>query len=206
MKILNSPRAAVGSAALVALTAAGVGLTAAPANAASISTWDRVAACESSGNWHINTGNGYYGGLQFSLSTWRAYGGSGMPQDASKMTQIRIAEKVLAGQGWGAWPVCSIKAHASGGPSVHSTAVVHKSATHKAKKAVKHATVKHAVKHSAVKLSGKTYTVKSGDTLSKIAAKKHIRGGWHRLFAANASRVHNPNLIFVGEILRMPAN
>jgi len=202
MKILNSPRAAVGGAALMALTVAGVGLSAAPANAASISTWDRVANCESSGNWGINTGNGYYGGLQFSLSTWRAYGGSGMPQNASKMEQIRIAEKVLAGQGWGAWPVCSIKAHASGGPSTHSASVVHKSTTHKAKKAVKHSAVRH---HSAVKLSGKTYTVKSGDTLSKIATKKHVNGGWHRLFAANTSRVSNANLIFVGQILRLPA-
>src|SRR4051794_16209892 len=82
MKILKSPRAAVGSAALVALTAAGVGLTAVPANAASVSTWDRVANCESSGNWHINTGNGYYGGLQFSLSTWRGYGGGGRAAEA----------------------------------------------------------------------------------------------------------------------------
>jgi nucleoid-associated protein YgaU len=203
MKILKSPRAAVGSAALVALTAAGVGLTAAPANAASIATWDRVAQCESSGNWSINTGNGYYGGLQFSLSTWRAYGGYGMPNNASKMEQIRIAEKVLAGQGWGAWPVCSIKAGATGGPSTHSAGVVHKSTTHKAKKhAVKHAAVKH---YAAVKVSGKTYTVKSGDTLSKIAVKKHVSGGWHRLFAANTSRVSNPNLIFVGQILRLPA-
>jgi len=198
MKILNSPRAAVGGAALMALTVAGVGLSAAPANAASISTWDRVANCESSGNWSINTGNGYYGGLQFSLSTWRAYGGSGMPQHASKMEQIRIAEKVLAGQGWGAWPVCSIKANASGGPSTHSASVVHKSTTHRAKKAVTH-------HYAAVKLSGKTYRVGSGDTLSAIATKKHVKGGWHRLFAANTSRVSNPNMIFVGQILRLPA-
>src|SRR4051794_11273291 len=141
MKILKSPRAAIGGATFVALTAAGVGLTAVPANAASVSTWDRVAECESSGNWHINTGNGYYGGLQFSLSTWRGYGGSGMPQNASKMEQIRIAEKVLGGQGWGAWPVCSVKANASGGPSTHSTSS-HKSTTHHAQK--------RTVKHSAV--------------------------------------------------------
>jgi LysM repeat protein len=205
MKILKSPRAAVGGAALVALTAAGVGLTTAPANAASISTWDRVADCESSGNWHINTGNGYYGGLQFSLSTWRAYGGSGMPQNASKSEQIRIAEKVLAGQGWGAWPVCSVKAHASGGPSSHATASVTKSTTHAAKKKAVHHRKHTAVKHTAVKLSGKTYTVESGDTLSTIAIKKHVKGGWHRLFAANTSRVDDPNLIFVGQILRLPA-
>jgi nucleoid-associated protein YgaU len=195
MKILKSRRAAVSGVTLAALTAAGVGLTAAPANAASISTWDRVAQCESSGNWHINTGNGYYGGLQFSLSTWRGYGGSGMPQNASKSEQIRIAEKVLAGQGWGAWPVCSVRAHASGGPSTHSA-----STTHKAKKRAVH-----HVKHSSVKVSKKTYTVKSGDTLATIAGKKHVKGGWHRLFAANTAKVSNPNLIFVGQVLRLPA-
>ena len=73
------------------------------------SVWDKLAQCESGGNWSINTGNGYYGGLQFSLSTWRAYGGSGMPHQASREEQIAIAKKVQAGQGWGAWPACSAK-------------------------------------------------------------------------------------------------
>jgi resuscitation-promoting factor RpfA len=79
------------------------------ASAASVSTWDAVAQCESSGNWSINTGNGYYGGLQFSLSTWRAYGGSGMPNKASREQQIAIAKKLQADAGWGAWPACSAK-------------------------------------------------------------------------------------------------
>ena len=69
--------------------------------------WDQIAQCESGGNWAINTGNGYYGGLQFTLSTWRAYGGSGYPHHASRAEQIRVAENVLAGQGWGAWPACT---------------------------------------------------------------------------------------------------
>jgi resuscitation-promoting factor RpfB len=73
------------------------------------SVWDKLAQCESGGNWSINTGNGYYGGLQFSLSTWRAHGGSGMPHNASREEQIRIAKKVQASQGWGAWPACSAK-------------------------------------------------------------------------------------------------
>jgi resuscitation-promoting factor RpfB len=73
------------------------------------SVWDKLAECESGGNWSINTGNGYYGGLQFSLSTWRAHGGSGMPHNASREEQIRIAKKVQASQGWGAWPACSAK-------------------------------------------------------------------------------------------------
>lgn len=73
------------------------------------SVWDRLAQCESSGNWAINTGNGYYGGLQFSLSSWRAVGGSGYPHQASKSEQIARAEKLQAIQGWGAWPACTIK-------------------------------------------------------------------------------------------------
>ncbi|MFE7188427.1 transglycosylase family protein [Kitasatospora sp. NPDC057541] len=97
---------------------AGVGLampilSATGASAAPASTWDAVAQCESGGNWSINTGNGFYGGLQFTPSTWKAYGGTAYaPQanQASKGQQISVAEKVLASQGPGAWPVCSQKA------------------------------------------------------------------------------------------------
>jgi uncharacterized protein YabE (DUF348 family) len=73
------------------------------------SVWDKIAQCESGGNWSINTGNGFYGGLQFTLSTWHAYGGSGMPNHASRNQQIAIGKKVQAGQGWGAWPACTSK-------------------------------------------------------------------------------------------------
>ncbi|GAA1427458.1 resuscitation-promoting factor [Microlunatus lacustris] len=76
---------------------------------ASGSVWDRLAQCESGGNWSINTGNGFYGGLQFTLSTWRGYGGTGMPHQASREQQIAVAKKVQAGQGWGAWPACTAK-------------------------------------------------------------------------------------------------
>lgn len=88
-------------------------VTPASANAASLSTWNRIAQCESSGRWHINTHNGYYGGLQISRSTWRGYGGhryARLPNRASKSEQIRIAERIRRGQGWGAWPVCSRRA------------------------------------------------------------------------------------------------
>ncbi|SDS30536.1 resuscitation-promoting factor [Microlunatus soli] len=74
------------------------------------SVWDKIAECESGGDWSINTGNGFYGGLQFTLQTWHGFGGSGMPNNASREEQIRIAKKVQAEQGWGAWPVCSGKA------------------------------------------------------------------------------------------------
>ncbi|ROR90022.1 resuscitation-promoting factor [Nocardioides aurantiacus] len=71
------------------------------------SVWDSIAACESGGNWAANTGNGYYGGLQFSLGTWQAYGGSGMPHQNSREQQIAVAERVAAAEGgYGAWPHC----------------------------------------------------------------------------------------------------
>jgi len=88
-----------GAMAVAPISLAGV------ASADSIN-WDAVAACESGGNWAIATGNGYYGGLQFSPSTWRANGGSGMPNQASREEQIRVAENVLRTQGIGAWPSC----------------------------------------------------------------------------------------------------
>ncbi len=78
-----------------------------PSSAPSSGVWASLAQCESGGNWSINTGNGYYGGLQFSLSTWQGYGGSGMPHEASASEQIAVAERVQASQGWGAWPACS---------------------------------------------------------------------------------------------------
>jgi resuscitation-promoting factor RpfA len=77
--------------------------------AATDGTWDKVAQCESSGNWATNTGNGFYGGLQFTASTWRSFGGPGMPHQASRDQQIAVGKRVLAAQGWKAWPVCSRK-------------------------------------------------------------------------------------------------
>ncbi|NYD42987.1 transglycosylase family protein [Nocardioides panaciterrulae] len=98
-------------AAFAALTTVAVVET--PAHASSTATWNRIAQCESSGNWHINTGNGYYGGLQISRSTWAGYGGrryAALPSQATKAEQIRVAERIRRGQGWGAWPVCSRRA------------------------------------------------------------------------------------------------
>jgi hypothetical protein len=89
-----------------ALAVAPMALGAGTANADSGVNWDAVAACESGGNWAINTGNGYYGGLQFTMGTWQSNGGSGSPHNASREEQIRVAENVLDSQGIGAWPVC----------------------------------------------------------------------------------------------------
>src|SRR3954454_20067054 len=71
--------------------------------------WDELAQCESGGDWGINTGNGFGGGLQFTDSTWRSFGGSGQPEDASRSEQIQVAERVKAEQGMNAWPTCSKK-------------------------------------------------------------------------------------------------
>lgn len=73
------------------------------------SVWDKIAACEAGGNWEINTGNGFYGGLQFTLSSWRAVGGSGYPNLSSREEQISRATMLQARQGWGAWPACTAK-------------------------------------------------------------------------------------------------
>ena len=76
-----------------------------PGNYAS---WDALAECESGGNWSINTGNGYYGGLQFSVSSWQAVGGPpGLPSEHSRETQIQMGQRLQAAQGWAAWPACS---------------------------------------------------------------------------------------------------
>lgn len=113
MRVLK--RIAVTAALTAGLTAITVGIEA--ASAASSVDWDKVAACESGGNWSINTGNGFYGGLQFTPSTWAAFGGTAYAPRAdlaSKSAQIATAEKVLAVQGIGAWPVCGPKGLTNG--------------------------------------------------------------------------------------------
>lgn len=110
--------AATTATGLLAVGSLALGATS--AQAASGAVWDRVAQCESGGNWHINTGNGFYGGLQFTSSTWRGFGGGAYASRAdlaSREAQIAVAERVLASQGWGAWPVCSRKAGATGSSS-----------------------------------------------------------------------------------------
>jgi len=203
------------------LTAAGVAGTAAllgpasPAQASSVN-WDAIAQCESGGNWSINTGNGFYGGLQFTRGTWRAYGGAkyaSTADKASRSEQIRIAEKVLNGQGIGAWPVCGKKAgsskHYKGSNSGGSKSSAKssksfsgssksKSTAHKATK--KSSTSSHRVtRATTVKPTGKTYVVRSGDTLSAIATKNHVDGGWRSLYQLNRAGISNPNLIFPGQ-------
>jgi resuscitation-promoting factor RpfC len=100
MKVLSKP------AIVCALVATSMALPSSVANADPSPNWDAVAQCESGGNWHANTGNGVYGGLQFKPGTWSRYGGVGNPADASREQQIAVANRVLADQGLGAWPKC----------------------------------------------------------------------------------------------------
>ncbi|MCU1570457.1 MAG: transglycosylase [Naasia sp.] len=225
MKILTNTRAAAGGLAFVALTAAGVALTAAPASAASQSTWDAIAQCESSGNWQIDTGNGYYGGLQFSPDTWAAYGGSGSAADASKEQQIAVAERVLASQGWGAWPACSAQLGLSGtsGSLESDSSAPQSDSSSTADESTGDASTSDSTDESSstedvaaepapaprhvasVALSGETYTVVSGDTLDKIATKLGVSGGWQQLADANVATIDDPDLIFPGQKLQLPA-
>ena len=174
-------------------------VAAGPASADSGVNWDAVAQCESGGNWHINTGNGYYGGLQFTQSTWRANGGSGSPQNASRAEQIRVAENVLKTQGIGAWPVCGQRggsAHVSASGSTHHQSTTrshhHRSSTPK---------VTHKKAPTKVLTGNGDYTVVAGDTLSKIADQLNVAGGWQKLYDKNKNIVQDPNLIFPGQKL-----
>jgi hypothetical protein len=94
-----------------AMAAAFMGLSAGTANADTVN-WDAVAQCETGGNWSSNTGNGFYGGLQFKPATWAAHGGAGSPSTATREQQIQVAERVLASQGLNAWPKCGAQAGA----------------------------------------------------------------------------------------------
>ncbi|MEV7671593.1 transglycosylase family protein [Streptomyces sp. NPDC088752] len=129
--------------------------------------WGCVAECESGGRWHVNTGNGFYGGLQFWHPTWVEHGGLAYARRADLATraqQIKVAEEVLRTQGWGAWPVCSKR----------------------------------------YGLSGRVHTVQAGDTLSSIARRFGIKGGWQALYKANRSLIgSDPNRVAVGTMLRI---
>ena len=205
-------RAAVGAVAGAGVLSS-LGLMAGSASAATTSDWERIAACESGGNWSINTGNGYYGGVQFSASTWLAYGGGAYASTAnlaSESAQIAIANRVLAAQGWGAWPVCSVKAGLSGTPtsggSTGAPAPATETPSNTATAAVAAPKAVPAMKVPTYRptLLQRVYTVKVGDTLSTIAKTQKVRFGWRMLWAANAHALKNPDLIVVGEKLHLP--
>ncbi|MFI5721627.1 transglycosylase family protein [Streptomyces cyaneofuscatus] len=204
--------------ASLTVTAGGAGLalpliTATSAGAASGEVWEKVAACESSGNWAINTGNGYYGGLQFSGPTWAAFGGTQYAPRADLATrdqQIEIAERVLDGQGPGAWPACSVKAGLTRGgdapdttPQSAGTRPVQAAAPQSAPPR-KPRTTPAAATPTHVPGKRDAYTVATGDSLSGIADAQRVSGGWQQLYAANRTVVgDDPDLIFPGQRLSL---
>ncbi|QDQ11978.1 transglycosylase family protein [Streptomyces spectabilis] len=225
------------AATVVGVTGAAVAaplMAAGTASAATPAEWDRVAACESGGNWSINTGNGYYGGVQFSASTWAAYGGTKYAptaDKASKAQQIEIAEKVLAGQGKGAWPKCGVGLSgspytgggSSGGgqqqPQQQTKPRPQQQAQPQQQAAPKpQAQPQHQPQQAAPQVEKKTvqtptgkvvkkgdgeYKVESGDTLSKIAQEHDVKGGWQKLYQLNDDIVSDADFIYPGQQLHL---
>lgn len=225
------------------------------ANAVDGATWDALAQCESGGNWSINTGNGFYGGLQFTQQSWNGVGMSGSPATATRAQQIEAGERLLAIQGWGAWPACSAKLGLYGKTGAAptytepTTTVAAQSQTQQtytapaaqaapaapaaqaapaaveapaaapaapvapaapaveapAAPAAAPAVEAPAAPVAAPKAAAGTYTVVPGDSLSLIAAKLGVAGGYQAIAAANTDIIYNVDLIFPGQVLTIPA-
>ena len=206
------------------------------ANAVDGATWDALAQCESGGNWSINTGNGFYGGLQFTQQSWNGVGMSGSPANATRAQQIEAGERLLAIQGWGAWPACSAKLGLYGKTGAAptytepTTTVAAQSQTQQtytapaaqaapaaapaapaaapaapAAQAAPAAVEAPAAPAAAPKAAAGTYTVVPGDSLSLIAAKLGVAGGYQAIAAANTDIIYNVDLIFPGQVLTIPA-
>jgi nucleoid-associated protein YgaU len=177
----------------IGLGAAAIGICAlATPASASDHDWSGVANCESSGNWSVNTGNGYYGGLQFSSSTWLSNGGGEFAPRAdlaAPAQQIAVAERVLQSQGVGAWPTCGANLTA-GSPAPAAAPAAAEPATY-------------VVSAPSARSAGGTYTVRPGDTLAKIAQAQGVNGGWRQLWARNGQQISNPNMILVGQQLAL---
>ena len=227
------------------------------ANAVDGATWDALAQCESGGNWSINTGNGFYGGLQFTQQSWNGVGMSGSPATATRAQQIEAGERLLAIQGWGAWPACSAKlglygktgaaptyteptttvaaqsqtqqtytapaaqaapaapaaqaapaaveapAAAPAAPVAPAAPAVEAPAAPATAPAVEAPVA--AAPVAAPKAAAGTYTVVPGDSLSLIAAKLGVAGGYQAIAAANTDIIYNVDLIFPGQVLTIPA-
>jgi transglycosylase family protein len=242
------------------VTAGALAMITPGAHAVDTATWDSLAQCESGGNWNINTGNGFYGGVQFTQQSWNGVGMSGSPASASKAEQIEAAERLLAQQGWGAWPACSSKLGLSGQatptytqpqsqvqstpapvaqpqaqapaaqpvtpvvqeqPPVEAPAytqvqettpavqqpVASAPVTQPAEPVQATPTSPSTVTPSApaVSTAGTPYTVKAGDTLALIAQRQGVSGGWEAIYQANQGTISNPNLIFPGQVITLPA-
>jgi len=199
---------------VVAAGATGVAALLGPAQAAHADSgvnWDAIAQCESGGNWGINTGNGFSGGLQFTSGTWASNGGrqyAGSAHQATREQQIAVAERVLKSQGIKAWPTCGKRSGSTqqyAGKSTSSS----RSTGNSSSKATRSQTRKSAPATTqglpgGVQPDGRTYVVRSGDTLSTIAEQQSVKGGWASLYTLNKQVVGaDPNLIFPGQKLAL---
>lgn len=252
MKNLNIKR----TAAAILLAGCGIASVAPASNAADLATWEKLAQCESGGNWSINTGNGFYGGIQFTQESWNGVGMTGSPHTASKETQIEAAERLLAIQGWGAWPACSAKYGLSGAatptytnpaekttvtsapatltvapqsaqgqnvyvaPATTTTATVEPATAPvaPAESVVEAPVVQEPAVQSPVtaepaveqvapvapRAASTTYEVVPGDTLSLIAQRLGVPGGYKAIADANVDVIYDVNLIFPGQVLTIP--
>ncbi|MBO8201121.1 transglycosylase family protein [Streptomyces smyrnaeus] len=186
------------------------------AQAASVDTWEKVAQCESSGNWHANTGNGYYGGLQFNNSSWAAAGGTKYAPRADQATkdqQIAVAEKLLKMQGPGAWACAGAGGLTSGGPAAdvnpdggsdgNKTEPQQQSAPKKAAPQQQPAQPKPAQPQQQAPRTGHgNYTVEPGDTLGRIAEAHDTT--WQQIYADNKSTIgDDADLILPGQKLQV---
>ncbi|AEW93326.1 MULTISPECIES: LysM peptidoglycan-binding domain-containing protein [Streptomycetaceae] len=151
--------------------------------------WETIAQCESGGNWHVNNGNGYYGGLQFYQGTWEAAGGLAYAPRADLATreqQIAVAERVVRAQGWQAWPQCAKGVRPPDGDDPRGPEAADRS-SHRGP-------------------VGRFYVVQSGDTLSGIAARFGVKGGWPALYRANHQAVgSSPDRLAPGATLVIPS-
>ncbi|MFJ6623373.1 transglycosylase family protein [Kitasatospora sp. NPDC091335] len=157
--------------------------------------WDRVAACESSGNWRINTGNGYYGGLQFDQPTWRENGGLGYAPRADLATreqQIAVAQHLADRRGLSPWPVCGARATRD-----HPRETVQPPPATASKPT---ASATHSTPQDG------TWTVRENDTLAELAESLDVPGGWTALYELNRDTIgEDPDLIQPGQVLELPS-
>lgn len=191
------------------------------AGTAQADQWDNVAQCESSGDWSINTGNGYYGGLQFSQSTWEAYGGTQYAPRAdlaSPSEQKAVAEKTLAGQGWGAWGCAdargtqaqdttgSYSKKQSDTPTENSDSAPDSSNGTESHDKATDSSPRHSSNHTPestqrYRATGELYTIKPGDTLGSIADQNGTT--WQKLYSANTDVLNDPTLIYPGMVISL---
>ncbi|MCE7083058.1 transglycosylase family protein [Streptomyces sp. ST2-7A] len=224
-------RPSPGVRASLTVTASGAGLalplvSVGGAQAAPLEVWEKVADCESDGTWDINTGNGHYGGLQFKQSTWEEFGGGEYAPRADlagRDQQIAVAERVLDGQGPGAWPVCSTRAglvRGAGAPTIAPEPLTQAGPKARAEDPAPAdaggdtagtppegagGSVRTAGAGKVPQSGTDDHRVVRGDTLYRIAGQHSVKGGWQSLYELNRSVIgDNPDLILPGQRLALP--